>query len=150
MPYGNNNGKHLCSLISVFGVCYLDSIIPTLAISQVSRLKQASVSEQASSILPGRKSPKTRFPMMWLKWKWGQVVIFCGWDLRSVKIISLMSRAIHIGVAKSRRSPRETTWPSASRTWLSLIRIGFNPTSPTPIHISALSWENLSSGFATR
>ena len=50
MPYANNKDAdqpvHLRSLISVFVVRCLDSIIPTVAISDILRLLLASVAEQ--------------------------------------------------------------------------------------------------------
>ena len=53
-----------CSLISAFVVHCLDSILPVLAISQISRLKLASVSEQAGLSLTLSKTTKTGFLMM--------------------------------------------------------------------------------------
>ena len=51
MAYANNKctvqPAHPCSLISTFIVRFLDSIIPLLAISEISRLQLASVTEQA-------------------------------------------------------------------------------------------------------
>ena len=52
MPYANNKGAdqpaHPRSLISTFVVRCLDSIIPLLAIAEISRLELVSVAEQAS------------------------------------------------------------------------------------------------------
>ena len=63
MPYANNKGTdqtaHPCSLISAFVVRCLDSIIPPLAIAEISR-QLVSVSEQAGlSYLV--ENPKDRF-----------------------------------------------------------------------------------------
>ena len=64
MPYMNNKGAdqpvHSCSLISVFVVHCLDSIIPLLAIAEISRLLRASVAELAG-LLTWSQTPKDRF-----------------------------------------------------------------------------------------
>ena len=52
---------HPCSLISTFIVCYLDSIIPLLAIAEISRLKLVSAAEQAGLSLNWWETPKTGF-----------------------------------------------------------------------------------------
>ena len=55
MPYANNIGAdqpaHPCSLISAFVVCCLDSIIPLVSISAISRLQLVLVAAQATSSL---------------------------------------------------------------------------------------------------
>ena len=56
-----------CSLISTFVVCYLDSIIPILAKSKISRLQLVSVAEQAGLSLTWSETPKAGFLMMRLK-----------------------------------------------------------------------------------
>ena len=65
LPYANNKGAdqpaHPRSLISTFVVRYLDSIIPILAKSKVSRLLLVSVVEQASLSIPWSQTPKTCF-----------------------------------------------------------------------------------------
>ena len=49
MPYTNNKDAHPCTLIGVFVICCLDSIIPIVVISRVpKRLASLSVAEQAS------------------------------------------------------------------------------------------------------
>ena len=53
LPY---EPAHLCSLISTFGVCCLDSIILI-----ISSLCLASVAAQAGLSLPWSQIPKTRF-----------------------------------------------------------------------------------------
>ena len=61
MTYANNKGAdqpaHPRSLISAFVVRCLDSIIPTLAKSRISRL----LTSLCSWVLPGRKPPNTCF-----------------------------------------------------------------------------------------
>ena len=49
------------SLISTFVVRCLDSIIPLLAIAEISRLYLASMAAQAGLSLPLSKTPKTGF-----------------------------------------------------------------------------------------
>ena len=65
LPYANNKGAdhpaHLRSLISAFVVRYLDSIIPILAKSKISRLQLVSVVEQAGLSLTWSETPKTGF-----------------------------------------------------------------------------------------
>ena len=60
MPYANNKGVdqpvHLCSLISTFVVCCLDSIIPLVSISEILSLYLTSVTVQA-----GLSHPEDRF-----------------------------------------------------------------------------------------
>ena len=62
MAYANNKGAdqpaHLRSLISTFVVRCLDSIIPLLAKSKISRLKLASVADSGLS-LTWSQTPKT-------------------------------------------------------------------------------------------
>ena len=68
MPYANNKGAdqpaHLHSLISVFVVRCLDSIIPLVSISKISSLHLASVAAQAGLSLPLLQNPKTGFQVM--------------------------------------------------------------------------------------
>ena len=70
MPYVNNKvadqPAHLCSLISAFVVRCLDSIIPVLAIAEISRLQLISVAEQAGLSLIWLQPPKTGFLVTWL------------------------------------------------------------------------------------
>ena len=65
MLYANNKGvdqpAHPRSLISTFVVRYLDSIIPILAKSKISRLWLVSVAEQAGLGLTWLETPKTGF-----------------------------------------------------------------------------------------
>ena len=56
-------GTQRCSLISTFVVHYLDSLIPILAKSKISRLYLVSVAEQASLSLTWSQTPKTGFVM---------------------------------------------------------------------------------------
>ena len=55
MPYASNKGAdqsaHPCSLISTFVVAFLDSIIPAVAIAEISRLQIISAAEQAGLLL---------------------------------------------------------------------------------------------------
>ena len=71
MPYANNKGAdqtaHPRSLISAFVVRCLDSIIPLLAIAEVSRLWLVSVAEQAALSLTREETPKTGFLVTGLK-----------------------------------------------------------------------------------
>ena len=65
----NNKGAdqpgHQSSLIGAFVICCLDSIMPILAKSEISRL--ASISEQASLSLNWSQPPKTGFLVTWLE-----------------------------------------------------------------------------------
>ena len=65
MPYVNNKGAdqsaHARSLISAFVVHCLDSTIPILAKSKISRLQLASEAEQASLSPTWSHNPKTGF-----------------------------------------------------------------------------------------
>ena len=65
MPYANNKDAdqpaHLRSLISVFVLHCLDSIISLVSMSAVSSLWLVSVAEQASLSLTWSKIPKTGF-----------------------------------------------------------------------------------------
>ena len=95
MPYANSKGAdqpaHPCSLISTFVVRSLDSIIPILDTSGISRLQQlASVAEQAGSSLTWSKIPKTGFLMTWL--------ILCECTLKFISILSenVYNRRVHI------------------------------------------------------
>ena len=67
MPYANNKGTdqpaHLRSLISTFIVRCLDSILPLVPISKISRLKLASVAAQAGLNLTWSKFPEDRFSL---------------------------------------------------------------------------------------
>ena len=71
MQYVNNKGAdqpaHPRSLISAFVVRCLDSIIPLLAIAEISRLKLGSVAEQAGSSLTWSKTKNIGFLVTWLK-----------------------------------------------------------------------------------
>ena len=62
MPYANNKGADQPapprSLISASVVRSLDSIIPFLAIAEISRLKLVSVAEQAGLSLTWSQTPK--------------------------------------------------------------------------------------------
>ena len=72
MPYANDKGAdqpaHPRSLISAFVVCCLDSTIPLLAISEISRLQLASIVEQTGLSLTWSQTPKTSFLMTRLIW----------------------------------------------------------------------------------
>ena len=58
---------HICALlISALVVRCLDSIIPLVAISEISRLYLASVAEQTGLCLTWSENPKTGFLMTWL------------------------------------------------------------------------------------
>ena len=65
MPYANNKGAdqpaHLRSLISAFVVHCLDSIMPLLAMAEISRLKLVSIAEQAGWSFTLSSIPKTGF-----------------------------------------------------------------------------------------
>ena len=65
MPYANKKGAeqpaHPRSLISVFVVRCLNSIIPLIYISEISSLYLASVAEQAGLRLPWPQTPKIGF-----------------------------------------------------------------------------------------
>ena len=65
MPYANTKGAdqpaHSRSLTSTFVVRCLDSIIPLIAIAEISRLWLASVAEQAGLSLTWSHTPKTGF-----------------------------------------------------------------------------------------
>ena len=62
MAYANDKGAaHPLSLISIFVVLCLDSIIPLLATSEISRIYLASEAEQASLSLTWSNIPKTGF-----------------------------------------------------------------------------------------
>ena len=67
MPYLNNKDAdetaHLCSLISAFVVHHPDSIIPIVAVSQITSVLLSSVSEQVVCILHGHNPPKAGFLM---------------------------------------------------------------------------------------
>ena len=54
---------HPHSLISAFVVCWLDSIIPLVSISEILSLSLASVAAQAGLCLTWSKTPKTGFLM---------------------------------------------------------------------------------------
>ena len=49
-----------------FVVCCLDSLIPLLAIAEISRLQLASAAEQATLSLNWSQTPKTGFLVTWL------------------------------------------------------------------------------------
>ena len=72
LPYANNKGADQPAyprcLISAFVGCCLDSIIPILAIDEISSLYLASVSAQAGLSLPWSQTLKTGFLMTWFTW----------------------------------------------------------------------------------
>ena len=74
MPYANNKDAdqpvYPRSLISVFVVCCLDSMMPILAKSKISSIEIVSVAEQASLSLTRSKTPKTDFRVPGLKYGW--------------------------------------------------------------------------------
>ena len=65
MPYANNKGTdqpaHPRSLISVFVIRCLDSIIPLVSIYEISSLWLVSVAEQTGLNLTWSQTPKTGF-----------------------------------------------------------------------------------------
>ena len=67
MPYANNKGTdqpaYPHSLISAFVVRCLDSIIPLVSISEISRLYLASVAEMAGLSLNWSQTPEDRFAL---------------------------------------------------------------------------------------
>ena len=65
---GADQPAHSCSLISAFAVHCLDSVIPLLAIDEISRLQLVSVAEQAGLSLTWSQIPKTGFLVMRLKY----------------------------------------------------------------------------------
>ena len=69
MPYANNKGAdqpaHPRSLIGALVVRCVDSIIPLLAIAEISRPWLVSVAEQADLGLTWSQTPKTCFLMAW-------------------------------------------------------------------------------------
>ena len=71
MPYENNKGAdqlaHPRSLISIFVVCSLDSIMSVDTMCKISSIQVASVAEQVSLSLTWSQSPKTGFLVAWLK-----------------------------------------------------------------------------------
>ena len=71
LPYANNKGAgqpvHPHSLISTFVVRSLDSIIPVVAMYEISRLVLVSVAAQAGLNLTWLQTPKTGFLMTRLK-----------------------------------------------------------------------------------
>ena len=73
MSYANNKGAdqptHPRSLISAFVVRCLDSIMSLVSVTKISSLLLASVAEQDSLSLTGRKLQKTRFLVTRLKYK---------------------------------------------------------------------------------
>ena len=70
MPHANNKGAdqlaHPCSLISIFVVCCVDSIIPPVSVSEISSLHLTPEAEQADLSLPWWQTPKTGFLMIGL------------------------------------------------------------------------------------
>ena len=58
---GTDQPAHPLSLIKAFVVCYLDSIIPLLAIAEISRLLLVSVAEQVGLSLTWSETPDDRF-----------------------------------------------------------------------------------------
>ena len=65
MPYANNKGAarhaHPRSLTSTFIVHSLDSIVPVVAMYEISRFQLASVAAEAGLSLTWSKTPKTHF-----------------------------------------------------------------------------------------
>ena len=72
MPYANNKDAdqpaHPRTLISAFVIHCLDSIIPSVSVSEISSLYKASVAEQAGLSLPWSQTPKTGFLVTWLNY----------------------------------------------------------------------------------
>ena len=68
MPYVNNKAADPLSLISTFDIRCLDSIIPRLAKSKISRLNLVPVAEQADLSLIWSQTPKMGFLVMWLSY----------------------------------------------------------------------------------
>ena len=70
MAYVNNKGAdqpaHSRSLINTFVIRFLESRIPLLAISEISRLYLVCVAEQAGLSLSWSVTPKTGFLVTWL------------------------------------------------------------------------------------
>ena len=73
LPYANNKGAgqpaHQHCLISAFVVRFLDSIIPLVSISKISRLELASEAAQPGLSVTWSETPKTGFLVTWLKHK---------------------------------------------------------------------------------
>ena len=71
MPYVNNKDAdlpaHARSLICAFDLHCLDSIIPLLAIAEISRLQLASVAAEAGLCFTKSQTPKTGFLVTWLQ-----------------------------------------------------------------------------------
>ena len=61
---GADQPAHPHSLISTFFVCCLDSIIPLVSISEISRVYLASVTAQTGLSLPWSQTPKISFLVM--------------------------------------------------------------------------------------
>ena len=53
--------EHTCSLISTFVICYLDSIIPLLALAKLSRPWLFSVAKQPGLSLTWSQTPEDMF-----------------------------------------------------------------------------------------
>ena len=72
LPYANNKDAdqpvHPCSLISVFVIRWLDSMIPPFAISKTSSCKLVSVAAQDGLSLTWSQTSKTGFLVTWLTW----------------------------------------------------------------------------------
>ena len=68
MPYANNKGADQSdyprSLIIIFVIRCLDSIIPLFVIAEISRIYIVSVAEQAGFSLTKSETPKTGFLVM--------------------------------------------------------------------------------------
>ena len=64
---GADQPAHLCSLISVFVIRWLDSIMPLVSVSRISRFLLASVAEQAGWILTWSEKSQRGFLMIWLR-----------------------------------------------------------------------------------
>ena len=65
MPFANNEGAHqpvhICSLISAFVLCCLDSIIPLVSVSEISSLYLSFVAAHVGLCLTWSQMPKISF-----------------------------------------------------------------------------------------
>ena len=108
LPYSNNKGAdqpaHSRSLISAFVVSFLNSIIPLLAIDEISRPKLLSSAEQAGLSLNWSQTPKTGFLPTWLSYYTCNNTVMAleclqvklhRWFIRASGILSHISLAFH-------------------------------------------------------
>ena len=99
MLYVNNKGAdqpvHPPSLISAFVVRCLDSIIPLLAIAQISRLWLVSVAEQAWLSLTWLQTPKTGFLVTRLIWS-GSLSV--QWQWRSISLAEQLATGSQVWI----------------------------------------------------